>query len=142
MTFFFYKNIDFVNLISFIGRFIFETHELSHASPATVSRLGIVHLGHMDPKLLLTPIRINALPPLARDITASHLNDIVNKILDNNKDEQSAYNLIDAALVHLKRADTTALVIFAYLISICSQIEDQLVRDQIAHFIYQRTDSR
>lgn len=120
---------------------MFETHELSCASPATVSRLGIVHLGSVEPKSLLTPVRINVLPSAARDVTANHLGDVVNKALDGN-DQRAAFNLVDAVLLHLKQADTSALVLYAYVIAVCGQIEDQSSRDQTANFIYQRTDSR
>ncbi|XP_076748967.1 dynein cytoplasmic heavy chain beethoven [Xylocopa sonorina] len=121
-------------------KFIFETHKLSGASPATVSRLGVVHLGSKSPRVLLVSSRVNALPETAKELANAHLCSCVEECLKINADVSSASGLVDSALCHLKSARTYTSVAYALLASLCSQIRDESARDELARLIYQYTD--
>ncbi|XP_024946848.1 cytoplasmic dynein 2 heavy chain 1 isoform X2 [Cephus cinctus] len=122
-------------------RFIFETHKLDGASPATVSRLGVVHLGNLMPKSLILPSRLETLSSLAQDIANTHLSTAADAVLKNNGERSSAAGLIEAALSHLKNSNTRTMGTYALLVSLCGQIEDTNSRDQLARVLYQLTDS-
>ncbi|KAG7200023.1 hypothetical protein KM043_004790 [Ampulex compressa] len=121
-------------------RFIFETHNLSGASPATVSRLGVVHLGSMNPSSLILSSRLDLLPSTIKETAIPYLCDCIEEIMKKNTDVFSTPSLMDAALCHLQKATTHISVTQALLASLCGQIRDTAFRDQVAHFIYQRTD--
>ncbi|CAK9809936.1 Cytoplasmic dynein 2 heavy chain 1 [Anthophora quadrimaculata] len=121
-------------------KFIFETHKLAGASPATVSRLGVVHLGSTSPNALLVSSRINALSEVAKELANSHLCPCIEECLKINADVSSASSLMDSVLCHLKYAHTYNSASYAILASLCSQIGDEKLRDDLARTIYQYTD--
>lgn len=121
-------------------RFIFETHKLDAASPATVSRLGVLHLGSPSISAIITANLLAGLPTIAKDIANSHLCNGIKEVLKINKEYSSAYGLMNGALPHLKKAHTQTLGTYALLASLCSQIEDSQRKDQLARLIYQWTD--
>lgn len=123
-------------------RFIFETHKLAGASPATVSRLGVLHLGSTRSTSLLVPRRLEEFSSIAREITNAHLCSCIDETLKTNVEEgSSAAGLMSAALCHLCRAQTFAQTTEALLASLCGQIKDPRSRDDLAKFIYGSTDS-
>ena len=117
--------------------FIFETHKLSGASPATVSRLGIVYLGALIPSLLFNPQRLSELPSISRNSVSTVLTPIVEQLLKIKPENKSAYGLTTATLVHLQQANTQAHSAFALLVSICGQLEPSSYRDDLAKSIFQ-----
>ena len=121
-------------------RFIFETHKLDAASPATVSRLGVLHLGSTSISAIITPNLLEGLPTIAKDIANTHLGNGIKEVLKINKEHSSASGLINGTLPHLRNANTQTLGTYALLASLCSQIEDTLRKDQLARLIYQWTD--
>ncbi|XP_047369553.1 cytoplasmic dynein 2 heavy chain 1 isoform X1 [Vespa velutina] len=122
-------------------RFIFETHKLGSASPATVSRLGVVHLGTIDTDSLLFAINIEDLPVNVRKNIKAHLSTCINEILKtNNAVQLSASGLINSVLYHLRKAHTQTLCTEALIGGFCGQIENQNFRDNLARLIYQLTD--
>lgn len=128
-------------LISARGyRFIFETHKLAGASPATVSRLGVVHLGSTAPSSLLAASRLKALPEAAKELANSHLCPCVEECLKINVDVSSAIGLMDSTLCHLKGAHTRTSASYALLASLCGQIGDEAPREDLARMIYRSTD--
>ncbi|XP_043268031.1 cytoplasmic dynein 2 heavy chain 1 [Venturia canescens] len=122
-------------------RFIFETHKLGGASPATVSRLGVIHLGTTTPSSLLLPSKLETLPSISSGIVSSHLANIVETILKLVGEEKSAAGLTEGALAHLRKSNTQNLVTYALLVSLCGQLGHGESRDDVARFIYQVTDS-
>ncbi|KAL2712648.1 cytoplasmic dynein 2 heavy chain 1 [Vespula squamosa] len=121
-------------------RFIFETHKLASASPATVSRLGVVHLGMIDPASLLLALNIEDLPVNVRSNIKTHLSTCIHEILKTNSIRSSASGLVNSVLYHLRKAHTQTLGTEALIGTFCGQIEDQNVRDNLARLIYQLTD--
>ena len=122
-------------------RFIFETHKLDAASPATVSRLGVVHLASPSISALITPNLVEGLPTKGKDIANTHLSTGIEQVLKINKEYSSASGLINGALSHLKKVHSQTLGTYALLASLCSQIENPQRQNQLAHSIYQWTDS-
>ncbi|XP_043684796.1 cytoplasmic dynein 2 heavy chain 1 [Vespula pensylvanica] len=121
-------------------RFIFETHKLASASPATVSRLGVVHLGMINPASLLFALNIEDLPVNVRSNIKTHLSPCIDEILKTNSIRSSASGLVNSVLYHLRKAHTQTLGTEALIGAFCGQIEDQNVRDNLARLIYQLTD--
>ncbi|XP_076621618.1 dynein cytoplasmic heavy chain beethoven [Colletes latitarsis] len=121
-------------------KFIFETHKLAGASPATVSRLGVVHLGSTSPSSLLVSSRLRGLPEAAKELANSHLCPCIEECLKINADVSSASGLMDSACCHLKSSRTHTAASHALLASLCSQIGDERPRDDLARFVYQSTD--
>ncbi|KAL2743989.1 cytoplasmic dynein 2 heavy chain 1 [Vespula maculifrons] len=121
-------------------RFIFETHKLASASPATVSRLGVVHLGMINPASLLFALNIEDLPVNVRSNIKTHLSPCIDEILKTNSMRSSASGLVNSVLYHLRKAHTQTLGTEALIGAFCGQIEDQNVRDNLARLIYQLTD--
>ncbi|XP_058798637.1 cytoplasmic dynein 2 heavy chain 1 [Phymastichus coffea] len=120
-------------------RLIFESHKLSGASPATVSRLGIVFLREFDSSVLLNPSFLKDFTSIAIDTIMTHLSDIIEQVLKAKKDQKSASGLLKAALVHFQIASTQASCTQALLASVCSQIKDHTSRDDLARKIYHLT---
>ncbi|KAI4495703.1 hypothetical protein M0802_008538 [Mischocyttarus mexicanus] len=121
-------------------RFIFETHKLASASPATVSRLGVVHLGTISPTSLLQALIPDDLPVNIRDNIKTHLSTCIEEIFKSNSIRSSACGLINSVLHHLRDAHTQTLYTEALIGGLCCQIEDQNVRDNLGRLIYQLTD--
>ncbi|XP_031838829.2 dynein cytoplasmic heavy chain beethoven isoform X1 [Nomia melanderi] len=121
-------------------KFIFETHKLAGASPATVSRLGVVHLGSTIPTSLLVPSKLAELTEAAKEVANSHLCPCIEECLRINQDISSASGLMDSVLCHLKGASTHTSAAYALLASLCNQIEDERLRNDFARLIYQFTD--
>ncbi|XP_076646917.1 dynein cytoplasmic heavy chain beethoven [Halictus rubicundus] len=121
-------------------KFIFETHKLAGASPATVSRLGVVHLGSTIPTSLLVPSKLSELPEPAKEVANSHLCHSIEECLRINQDVSSASGLMESALCHLKAANTHTSASYGLLASLCSQIGNERARDDLARLIYQFTD--
>ncbi|XP_017891098.1 cytoplasmic dynein 2 heavy chain 1 isoform X2 [Ceratina calcarata] len=121
-------------------RFIFEAEKLAGASPATVSRLGVVHLGSTSPGSLLTSSRLNSLPEAAKELANSHLRLCIEECLKINVDVSSAWGLTDSVLCHLKNARTYTSVSYGMLTGLCGQVRDEGARNELARFIYQSTD--
>ncbi|XP_050496495.1 cytoplasmic dynein 2 heavy chain 1 [Bombus huntii] len=121
-------------------KFIFETHKLAGASPATVSRLGVVHLGSTSVSSLLVSSRLNALPEAAKELAISHLCPCVDECLKINADVSSASGLMDTTFCHLKSCHTRTSASYALLASLCSQIGNESTKDELARLIYQLTD--
>lgn len=69
------ENPRLIKIFSFLIflRFIFETHRLDGASPATVSRLGVVHLGSLSSNKLVSSSRLEFLSSEVRTVASSHL---------------------------------------------------------------------
>ncbi|KAL6266424.1 hypothetical protein P5V15_003274 [Pogonomyrmex californicus] len=122
-------------------RFIFETHKLADASPATVSRLGVLHLGSTRPMSLLVPWRLEQLSSTAAEIANTHLCQCIDETLKINVDVSSASGLITAALCHLQKAQTFAQATQALLVSLCGQVKNAQSKDELAKFIYGSTES-
>lgn len=122
-------------------RFIFETHKLADASPATVSRLGVLHLGSTRPTSLLVPWRLEQLSSTAAEITNNHLCLCIDETLKINVNASSASGLMSATLCHLHNAQTFAQATQALLVSLCSQVENAQSKDDLAKFIYGSTES-
>lgn len=122
-------------------RFIFETHELKGASPATVSRLGVVHLGTTNAASLLAnkPL-LESLPTTARDTVTAHLESLLDYALKNTNESLSASGLIKSVFLHLQKSETQTSVAYALLTSLCEQIDDQGVRNKLARSVYQHLD--
>ncbi|XP_023289902.1 cytoplasmic dynein 2 heavy chain 1 [Orussus abietinus] len=121
-------------------RFVFETHGLSGASPATVSRLGVVHLPSASPSSLITSSRLAALPSVSKDLASAHLGgEAIDWALKDDR-QFSASGLIGAVLSHLARAETKTSAAYALLVSLCGQVADPSERDQLARRIYRSTD--
>lgn len=121
-------------------RFIFETHKLDAASPATVSRLGVLHLGSPTISSLITPSILEGLPMIGKDIANTHLSTGIKQVLRFNGEYSSASGLINGTLPHLMKAHTQTLGTYSLLASLCTQIKDPQKRDQLARTIYQLTD--
>ncbi|KZC10148.1 Cytoplasmic dynein 2 heavy chain 1 [Dufourea novaeangliae] len=121
-------------------KFIFETHKLAGASPATVSRLGVVHLGSTVPTSLLVSSKLTELPEPAKEVASSHLCPCIEECLKINGEVSSASGLMASALCHLKIARTHTSASYALLASLCSQIGEERARDDLARSIYQFTD--
>lgn len=123
------------------NRFIFETHKLAGASPATVSRLGVLHLGSTKSTSLIVPQKSEQLSPTVAEIANAHLCSCIDETLKiNDADGLSAAGLTSAALCHLCRAETFTQTTHALLVSLCSHIKDTQSRDSLAKFIYGSTD--
>ncbi|XP_015119188.1 cytoplasmic dynein 2 heavy chain 1 [Diachasma alloeum] len=122
-------------------RFIFETHKLSGASPATVSRLGVVHLGSAGPSAFLTSSRLDELPPVARNVASAHLPAVVGAALKFSGETISASGLIGAVFPHLVKATSMNLVTQGLILTVCLQLENDSSREETARLIYQLTDS-
>ncbi|KAL0104886.1 hypothetical protein PUN28_016497 [Cardiocondyla obscurior] len=122
-------------------RFIFETHKLADASPATVSRLGVLHLGLTKPMSLLGPRRLEQLSSTAAEITNNHLCSCIDETLKININVSSASGLMAATLCHLYKAQTFAQVTQGLLVSLCGQVENAQSKDELAKFIYESTES-
>ncbi|KAK0158915.1 hypothetical protein PV328_009853 [Microctonus aethiopoides] len=120
-------------------KFIFETHKLAGSSPATVSRLGVIHLAKAQPSVFLSSTILDQLPSASKNIATNHLITIIEA--SSTISPATAANLISATFLHLLRASTTNLVTYALLMSICMQIADRKSRENIAKVIYQCTDS-
>lgn len=123
------------------NRFIFETHKLADASPATVSRLGVLHLGFTRSTSLLAPWRLERLPTTIADIGNAHLCSFIDETLKINIEGSSASGLMTAALCHLHKAQTFNQATQALLLSLCGQVNNVQSRDNLAKFIYGSTDS-
>lgn len=123
------------------NRFIFETHKLAGASPATVSRLGVLHLGSTRASSLLVPWRLERLSATPAEIANAHLCQCIDETLKTEANDLSASGLMDAALCHLRKAQTFAQTTQALLVSLCGQVKDPQSRDDLAKFIYGSTDS-
>uniref|UniRef100_A0ABD2XKY5 Dynein heavy chain, cytoplasmic n=1 Tax=Trichogramma kaykai TaxID=54128 RepID=A0ABD2XKY5_9HYME len=125
-------------------RFIFETHKLSGASPATVSRLGIVHLGGLSAKSLIQhlppPSASQDLPSSASQALQNYFPAVVDRVAKATHGQKSAAGLLSAALPHFRRATTQARCTYAYVTALCGQIEDQTTRDELVRWLYQQTD--
>nr|XP_012219219.1 PREDICTED: cytoplasmic dynein 2 heavy chain 1 [Linepithema humile] len=122
-------------------RFIFETHKLASASPATVSRLGVLHLGSTKSSSLLVPWRLEQLPSTAAEIANAHLCSCIDETLKINVEGSSAAGLMSAALCHLRKTQTFSQTTQGLLVSLCGQVKDLQSRDNLATFIYGSTDS-
>ncbi|KMQ91499.1 cytoplasmic dynein 2 heavy chain 1-like protein [Lasius niger] len=122
-------------------RFIFETHKLADASPATVSRLGVLHLGSTRSTSLLAPWRLEQLSSTTAEIANAHLCSSIDETLKINVEGSSASGLMAAALCHLRKAQTFSQATQALLLSLCGQVNDLQSRDDLAKFIYGSTDS-
>ncbi|XP_011311295.1 cytoplasmic dynein 2 heavy chain 1 [Fopius arisanus] len=122
-------------------RFIFETHKLSGASPATVSRLGVVHLGSAGPSAFLSPSTLDGLPGVAQNIASAHLPAVVSAALKSSGEAMSASGLIGSVFSHLVKASSVNLVTHGLILTICLQLEDDHTREEIAKMIYQLTDT-
>ncbi|XP_071561821.1 cytoplasmic dynein 2 heavy chain 1 [Temnothorax nylanderi] len=122
-------------------RFIFETHKLADASPATVSRLGVLHLGSTRPTSLLVPWRLEQLSSTAAEIANTHLCSCIDETLKIKTNSSSASGLMAATLCHLHKAQTFAQATQALLVSLCGQVEDAQSKDDLAKFIYGSTES-
>ncbi|XP_078051355.1 cytoplasmic dynein 2 heavy chain 1-like, partial [Augochlora pura] len=121
-------------------KFIFETHKLAGASPATVSRLGVVHLGSTTPTSLLVPSKLAKLSEAVKEMANSHLCPAIEECLKINQDTSSASGLMDAVLCHLRATNTHTSASYGLLASLCSQIGDETARNDLARLIYQFTD--
>ncbi|XP_020293197.1 cytoplasmic dynein 2 heavy chain 1 [Pseudomyrmex gracilis] len=121
-------------------RFIFETHKLAGASPATVSRLGVLHLGSTKSTSLLVPSRLEQLSSTVAEVANAHLCSCIDETLKTNADGLSAAGLMSAALCHLCRSETFTQTTHALLVSLCGHIKDTQSRDNLAKFIYSSTD--
>lgn len=122
-------------------RFIFESHKLAGASPATVSRVGVLHLGSTKSTSLLVPQRLEGFSSTAAEMANAHLCPCIDETLRINVEGSSASGLMAAALCQLRRAETFAQTTQALLASLCGQIKDPPSRDNVAKFIYGTTDS-
>ncbi|XP_011502016.1 PREDICTED: cytoplasmic dynein 2 heavy chain 1 [Ceratosolen solmsi marchali] len=121
-------------------RFLFESHKLSNASPATVSRLGVVYLGEMSASILLNSATLSDLPSISTtNFIMNHLHSAIEQVLNIKKGQKSAPGLLRAAMVHFQNAHTQTSCIHALLLSICGQIESSTLQDKIARSIYQLT---
>ena len=136
-------NYFFISVMTFliIHRFIFETHKLAGASPATVSRLGVVHLGSTTLSSLIQPSKLEGLPSVANGIATAHLSNFVGAVGKLIRDRTSSAGLIEAALIHLKKAHTQNLATYGLLVSLCGQLNESDSSDEIARMIYQGNDS-
>ncbi|XP_063978818.1 cytoplasmic dynein 2 heavy chain 1 [Diachasmimorpha longicaudata] len=122
-------------------RFIFETHKLSAASPATVSRLGVVHLGSASPSAFLIPSKLDQLPEMARNVVSAHLPSVLDTALRFSGETMSASGLTGAVLLHLVKATSMSLVTMGLILAVCRQLESDIGREETARLIYQLTDS-
>ncbi|XP_066585667.1 cytoplasmic dynein 2 heavy chain 1 [Prorops nasuta] len=113
-------------------RFIFETHKLADASPATVSRLGVAHLAPLSFETLLSS-RSLTLP----EVLKSFMRDQLQRVPLN---QFSVPRLMNSVMSHLPDQYSTALSTQALLLSLCGQIEDRTTREDLARSIYQSTD--
>lgn len=69
----------------------------------------------------------------------SHLHSVIEQVLKIKKEQKSASGLLQAALIHLKNAETQASCTQALLASVCGQIETTNTRDELARAVYQFT---
>ncbi|XP_046488904.1 cytoplasmic dynein 2 heavy chain 1 [Neodiprion pinetum] len=123
-------------------RFIFETHRLDGASPATVSRLGVVHLGSLPVKSLISPSRLENLPSQVQEVVLTHLSKSVEVALKTNRHRSSASGLIDGVMAHLGIGRTRTRAALSLVQSLCGEIEDPVSRDNLARFLYEICDCR
>lgn len=114
---------------------------MAGASPATVSRLGVVHLATTPAASLLSPLILNPLSSIVKNIASQHLSLIVMETLKLISSSYSSSSLITAALCHLAQATTQNHATYSLLLSICLQINDLTQQEIIARLIYQTTDS-
>lgn len=63
-------------------------------------------------------------------------------MLKTNGQRSSASGLVNAALVHLGTAGTRTMGTFALIKSLCGEIQDSLMRDNMARQLYETTDCR
>ncbi|XP_025835804.1 cytoplasmic dynein 2 heavy chain 1-like, partial [Agrilus planipennis] len=124
--------------------FVFETHELSHASPATVSRLGIVLLNEEDFTVTnyLDGI-VNSLEDDVGDLLKHYIPEYFYKAFDWAKDEgkfplsKSNLSIVKTAFQHLYDAKTKT----QFLVGLLNGLGSQLSRDCRNVFIKQVFDS-
>lgn len=90
---------------------------------------------------MLVPWRIEQLASAAAEVANAHLCSCVDETLKINVDESSVSGLMDAALCHLRKAQTLTQTTQALLLSLCGQVKDQESRNNLAKFIYGSTDS-
>lgn len=113
---------------------------MSSASPATVSRLGIVYLGAISPSTLLRPVLYENLSAVAVNTLKSHFGTVSDQVVKIKKEQKSMSSLLHAALIHFTKARTQAQCTYAFLASMCGQIEDPVARDDLIKIVYQLTD--
>lgn len=121
-------------------RFIFETHKLAGASPATVSRLGVVHLGLTSPVNLLTAAGADELSGEFKNLAVANLPGFVETAVKKSGNISSC-GLLRAVLSHLSKATTKNFVTFGLVVGLCLQLEESESREELARFIYQSIDS-
>ncbi|CAD6239204.1 GSCOCG00008639001-RA-CDS, partial [Cotesia congregata] len=119
-------------------RFIFETHQLAGASPATVSRLGVVHLAAMPVAALLTSTVLDPLPPAVKQVVPKILT-VIDRVLEESS--MSCFSEVNALMQHLQSASTMNKVTYALLMVTCFQAETQETRNTLANFILQTLES-
>ncbi|KAF7991046.1 hypothetical protein HCN44_000861 [Aphidius gifuensis] len=122
-------------------KFIFETHKLAGASPATVSRLGVIHLGLVNPADLLGAKKIHEINEEAKNIIISYLPGFINTALKISGGMISSCGLIQAVLLHISKAITKNSISFGLIVGLCLQLEESEAREELARIIYQTIDS-